>query len=79
MMTSTEDIDMVLATYRLPIELTRPASSSLQGEEPRMTAMLCGMIPMGQWDDVVCPMMLRCRLVIPAHRDPFAYDAWRVN
>jgi hypothetical protein len=44
-----------------------------------MNAMLSGVTPMSQRDDVICPMVLRCHLVVPAHRDPFARHTWRVN
>jgi hypothetical protein len=78
MHTST-DIETFLPDRDLPLELLRLVSSTHQGEEPYVASMLSGMIATRQQDEVICPLMLRRNLVIPAHQGTVAQSAWRVN
>jgi hypothetical protein len=41
--------------------------------------MLSGMIAARQPDEVICPLMLRRNLIIPAHQGSIMQDAWRVE
>jgi hypothetical protein len=41
--------------------------------------MLSGMIAARQPDEVICPLMLRRNLIIPAHQGPITQGAWRVD
>lgn len=78
-MTATKEIDTLLASQGLPTELLRLPTSSHQGEEPRVASMLSGMIAARQPDEVICPLMLRRNLIIPAHQGSIMQDAWRVE
>ena len=78
-MTATKEIDTLLASQGLPMELLRLPTSSHQGEEPRVASMLSGMIAARQPDEVICPLMLRRNLIIPAHQGPVTQGAWRVE
>jgi hypothetical protein len=78
-MTSTKEIDTLLASQGLPAELLRLPTSSHQGEEPRVASMLSGIIAARQPDEVICPLMLRRNLIIPAHQGSIMQDAWRVE
>jgi hypothetical protein len=41
--------------------------------------MLSGMIAEQQHDEVICPLMLRRNLVVPAHYGAMSQSAWRVE
>jgi hypothetical protein len=78
-MTTSSDFEAFLPDRDLPVELLRLASSTHQGEEPYVAGMISGMIATRQQDEVICPLMLRRNLVIPAHQGAMAQSAWRVN
>ena len=78
-MTATKDIDTLLSSQDLPIELARLASSSHPRDEPRVASMLSGVFTARQQDDVICPMMLRRNLLVPAHDGSVVQSAWRVE
>jgi hypothetical protein len=77
-MTTTKDVDTVLASQDLPLELCR-LSGTHQGQEGRMTPVLSGVIAARQQDEVICPYMLRRNLLVPAHQGSVAQSAWRVR
>ncbi|HEX2136328.1 MAG TPA: hypothetical protein VHG30_10550 [Microvirga sp.] len=78
-MTATKDLDTLLSSLDLPIELARLASSSQPRDEPRVASMLSGVFAARPQDDVICPMMLRRNLLVPAHQGPIVQSAWRVE
>jgi len=78
-MTATQEIDTILSGQDLPMEFLRLPSSSHPGAEPRVASMLSGMIAARHQDEVICPLMLRRDLLIPAHQGPIARSAWRVE
>jgi hypothetical protein len=78
-MTATKDIDSILPSQDLPEEFLHRPSSAHPSEEPRVTSMLSGMIAVRHHDDVICPLMLRRHLVVPAHYGYMAQSAWRVE
>jgi hypothetical protein len=78
-MAAIKDIDTILSSQDLPEELMRCGSSSHQGDEPEVASMLSGMIAARRQDDVICPLMLRRHLIVPAHHGSIAQSAWRVD
>ncbi len=78
-MTATKDIDTLFPIQHLPMELERLASSAHSRDEPRLASMVSGLVAARQHDDVICPLMLRRNLLVPAHEGPVAQSAWRVE
>jgi hypothetical protein len=78
-MAAIEDIDIILPSQDPPEELMRLASSLRQGEEAKVASMLSGMIAARLQDDLICPLMRRRHLVMPAHTGLVAQSAWRVE
>ena len=70
-MASTKDVETVLCSQDLPLEL-RHQSSAHEGEERKVLSRLSGVIAARQPDEVICPYMLRRNLVIPAQLGPAA-------
>jgi hypothetical protein len=68
-MIATQDFETILTSRELPAEFLRVASSSHQGDEPNIDCILSGMAAAGLQDEVICPLMLRRNLVVPAYRD----------
>jgi hypothetical protein len=77
-MTTTSDFETDPIERDLPFELLRLSSSTHPREEPYVACMLSGMVAARQRDEVICPLMLRRNLVIPAHQGSIAQSAWRV-
>lgn len=65
-MTATNELDAVLCQEELPDEFSRLTSSSPARDKLSVASMLSGIIPVGQQDEVTCPLMLRRHLVVPA-------------
>lgn len=78
-MTATRDVETILTSRSLPMEFLRTVSSSHEGPEPKVASMLSGMITAQQQDEVICPLMLRRNLVVPAHYGTMSQSAWRVE
>lgn len=79
-MTAARSIDTLLPSQDLPVELLRLTSSVHPSEEPRVASMLSGLVAARQQDDeVICPLMLRRNLVIPAHQGSITRSAWRID
>ncbi len=78
-MAAIQEIDTILSNQDLPMELLRLTSSIHPSEEPRVASMLSGMIAAPQQDEVICPLMLRRNLVIPAHQGAVTRSAWRID
>ena len=78
-MTATKDIDTLLSSQDLPMELARAISTNHQSDEPRIATMLSGMFVARQDDEVICPLMLRRNLLVPAHQGAMAQSAWHVE
>ena len=68
-MAATKDVETVLSSLNLPLEL-RHQSSARESEERKVVSRLSGVITARQPDEVICPYMLRRNLVIPAHLGP---------
>lgn len=64
-MTATKDIDAVVSSQNLPTEFQR-RSNTHRGDEPRIAAVLSGIIPVRVADEVISPSLLRLNLVVPA-------------
>jgi hypothetical protein len=77
-MTVTQEVETLLPSQELPVELLRLATSTHQTEEPHVACMLSGMIAARHRDDVICPLMLRRNLVVPAHQGLVNQSAWWV-
>jgi hypothetical protein len=77
-MTATQDLETISSGQDLPAELLRYATSMHQTEEPHVARMLSGIIATHNRDDVICPLMLRRNLVVPAHQGLINRSAWRV-
>ncbi|MET0531461.1 MAG: hypothetical protein ABW003_24540 [Microvirga sp.] len=78
-MTATNDVDTILSSQDLPVELWRLSSSLHPGDEPKVASMLSGMTALRHEDEVICPLMLRRNLVIPAWDDVVAQSVWHVK
>ncbi|MXQ12872.1 hypothetical protein [Microvirga makkahensis] len=65
-MTATNEMDAALCQEELPDEFSRLASSSSPREKPNVAWMLSGIVHDHQQDEVICPLMLRRRLVVQA-------------
>lgn len=77
-MPATKDIDTILSSQDLPMELVRLASSHHQSDEPRVASMLSGMVAARHQDEVICPLMLRRNLIVP-HQGSTTPGGWRVD
>jgi len=78
-MTATTDVETIVPTRDLPAELVRLVSSHHESDEPKVASMVSGMVVAGIADDVICPLMLRRNLVVPAHQGVMAQSAWLVE
>ncbi len=61
------------------MELLRLTSSIHASDEPRVASMLSGLVAARQQDEVICPLMLRRNLLIPAHQGSVTRSAWRID
>jgi hypothetical protein len=77
-MTATQDFETILTNRVLPAEFLRVVSSSHQGEQPKVACMVSGMVAARQQDEVICPLMLRRNLIVPAHQGFTNRSAWHV-
>lgn len=77
-MTTTKDIDTILASQDLPLEFRRLSGTHL-GEDGRIACLLSGVIAARQQDEVICPDMLRRNLLVPAHQGAVAQSAWQIR
>jgi hypothetical protein len=71
-MTATNEMDAILCQEELPDEFCRLASSSPPSDKPSVAYMLSGIVPANEQDGVMCPLMLRRHLIIPAWENQFA-------
>ena len=78
-MSAIQDVETIVPMQDLPAELVRPVSSHHEGDEPKVASMLSGMVVTRDADDVICPLMLRRNLLVPAHRGAMAQSAWLVE
>ncbi|HEX2553753.1 MAG TPA: hypothetical protein VHL98_08630 [Microvirga sp.] len=78
-MTAAQEIDTILPNQDPPMELLRLTSSLHPSDEPRIASMLSGLVAARHEDEVICPLMMRRNLVIPAHQGSIARSAWRVD
>jgi hypothetical protein len=77
-MASTRDVDTVLCSNDLPLEF-RHQSSADEVEERKVVSRLSGVIAAPQFDEVICPYMLRRNLVVPAHLGPAALGIFQAR
>ncbi len=78
-MTATREFDTILSVQDLPMELLRLTSTIHASEEPQVASMLSGLVAARQHDEVICPLMLRRNLLIPAHQGSVARGASRID
>jgi hypothetical protein len=78
-MSATLDFETIASNQHLPLELMRLASSHDRGEEEHVASMVSGMVAARQSDGVICPLMLRRNLLVPAHQGAMTRSAWRVD
>jgi len=78
-MSAIQDVETIVPAQDLPAELVRPVSSHHEGDEPKVASMLSGMVAARDADDVICPLMVRRNLLVPAHRGAMAQSAWLVE
>jgi hypothetical protein len=77
-MTATQDFETIVTSRDLPAEFLRVASSSHLGDEPKVARMVSGMVAARQQDEVICPLMLRRNLLVPAHQGLMTRGGWQV-
>ena len=65
-MTPTKELDDVLLSHDLPLELRR-AWTVHRSEDHRPNLMLTGVVGNEERDDVISPYLLRQNLVVPAY------------
>ncbi len=78
-MPATLDHDTITSSQDLPMELLRTASSHDRGEDQQVASMVSGLVASRQQDGVICPLMLRRNLLVPAHQGVMSRSAWRVD
>jgi hypothetical protein len=71
-MTATHDTDTLLSSRELPLELQRLVSHAHQADETKVVSMLSGMVAARPSDDVICSLMVRRHLLVPADRSSIA-------
>jgi hypothetical protein len=71
-MTATNELDAALCREELPDEFCRLASSSPPGDRLSVAFILSGIVPACEQDGVMCPLMLRRHLIVPAWQSGFA-------
>jgi hypothetical protein len=69
--TAANELDAILSREEPPDEFCRLASSSPPGDKPSVAFILSGIVPANEPDGVMCPLMLRRHLVIPAWEGSF--------
>ena len=79
MSSATRDVETIVPTQDLPAELVPRVSSHHESDEPKVASMVSGVVPARDVDDVICPLMLRRNLVVPAHQGVMAQSAWLVE
>jgi hypothetical protein len=65
-MTPTKELEDVLVTHELPLELRRGWTVH-RSEDPHATMMLTGVVGYKERDEVISPYLLRQNLVVPAY------------
>ena len=68
-MTATNELDAILSQEDMPDEFSRLASSSPPGNYYSGASLVSGLVPNRQEDGVMCPLMLRRRLIVPVFHD----------
>jgi len=64
--TATNEIEAYLCREDMPDEFSRLASSSPPSDHTSSVSLLSGLVPTKDEDGVMCPLMLRRHLVVPA-------------
>jgi hypothetical protein len=64
--TAATEIDAYLCHEEVPDEFCRFASSSPPSDHTSTVSLFSGLVPSKDEDGVMCPLMLRRRLVVPA-------------
>jgi hypothetical protein len=64
--TAANEIEAFLCREDMPDEFCRLASSSPPSDHTCSLSLLSGLVPTKDEDGVVCPLMLRRHLVVPA-------------
>ncbi|MGO4573045.1 hypothetical protein [Microvirga sp. 2TAF3] len=76
-MTATNELDAILCQESIPDEFSGLASSSSPRDKSPVAFMLSGIVRTRQQDGVMCPLMLRRHLVVPARQSTLAGEAGR--
>jgi len=64
--TATNEIEAFLCREDMPDEFSRLASSSPPSDHTSSLSLLSGLVPTKDEDGVMCPLMLRRHLIVPA-------------
>jgi hypothetical protein len=78
-MSATNDLGTIICGQDLPVELVRLPTTAHPGEEPRVASMLSGLVTARQQDEVICPLMVQRRLVIPSRYESLSPNASRIG
>lgn len=73
-MSATNELDAVLCHESVPDEFSRLASSAPPEDKPLAAFVVSGIVPGRQQDGVMCPLMLRRRLIVPSCSGGFLSD-----
>lgn len=71
-MSAANELDAVLSQEELPDEFCRLASNSPPREKPSVAALVSGLVATSEPDGVICPLLLKRGLVVPAWGNGFS-------
>jgi hypothetical protein len=78
-MSATDDLGTLFCTQDLPTELLKLVTTTHASDDPQVASMLSGLVTARQRDDVICPLMVQRRLVVPSHYDSVVLAASRIG
>jgi hypothetical protein len=78
-MSATDDLGTLFCAQDLPVELLRLVTTTHTSDDPNVASMLSGLVTARQHDEVICPLMVQRRLVVPSHYDSLSPTASRIG
>jgi len=78
-MSATNDLGTLFCEQDLPVEFMRLVTTSHTSDDPQVATMLSGLVVTGHHDEVIGPLMVQRRLVVPSHYELLSPSASRTG
>jgi len=78
-MSATTDLGTLFCGQDLPMEFMRLVTTGHTSDDPQVATMLSGLVVTGHQDEVICPLMVQRRLVVPSHYEMLSPTASRTG